>query len=381
LPVTVFIPDEGLILKKALVSMSIATLLAANSSIPAQAQENLIYVPVNPCRIVDTRPGEGGEGAISAETSRNFLVSGDVSSQGGTSAGCESPRPGSTPSAISAYVVAVPVSGSTAGSLSAYPAGQTAPAEGEGATVNFAAGQVIGNTTNITLCEPDNCPTTGDTGEFAVLARKTIQHVIVDVQGYFFPAAGSCPDDMVAAGSICVDKYEASLVDAAGAPATSDTCNADGSDCGADAEGLNPAIFAQSVDGELPASSVSWLQAAVACANVDKRLPSAAEWQMAAAGTLAADCNVSGGVLATAGASPACVSTAGAFDMVGNLWEWTTDLRSDVTSGLTSVQTSYAAGFGESYNPVDPTPGTDSMFTPGSGTIAANQVFGFRCVR
>ena len=367
--------------------MSIATLLAAGSIIPAQAQENLVYVPVNPCRIVDTRPGSGGEGAISAETSRNFLVSGAVSSQGGASAGCESPRPGSAPSAISAYVVAVPVSGSTAGSLSAYPAGQTAPAEGEGATVNFAAGQVIGNTTNITLCEPDNCPTTGDTGEFAVLARKTIQHVVIDVQGYFFPAAGSCPDDMVAAGSICVDKYEASLVDAAGAPATSTTCNADGSDCAADAGGVNPAIFAQSVTGVLPADSVSWFQAAVACANVGKRLPSSAEWQMAAAGTVAGtgsapDCNASSGnTLANTGASANCVSTTGAYDMVGNLWEWTADLRSDVPSGVTSAQTSFAAGFGESYNPVDPTPGTHSMFTPGSGTIAANLVFGFRCVR
>ena len=362
--------------------MSIATLLAANSIIPAQAQENLIYVPVNPCRIVDTRPGSGGEGLIPADTFRNFLVSGSVASQGGTSAGCESPRPGSAPSAISAYVVAVPVSGSTAGSLSAYPAGQTAPAEGEGATVNFAAGQVIGNTTNITLCEPDNCPTTGDTGEFAVLARKTIQHVVIDVQGYFFPAAGSCPGDMVASGSICVDKYEASLVDAAGAPATSATCNADGSDCAADADALNPAIFAQSVTGVLPANSVSWFQAAVACANVGKRLPSAAEWQMAAAGTNGADCNASGGPLANTGASAACVSTAGAFDMVGNLWEWTADLRSDVTSGGTSAQTSYAAGFGESHSGnVDPTPGTDSMFVPSGGAIATNPVFGFRCVR
>ena len=359
--------------------MSIATLLAANSIIPAQAQENLIYVPVNPCRIVDTRPENGGEGPITDGTFRNFLVSGSVASQGGAPGGCAAPRPDSEPLAISAYVLAVTASGTTRGVLVAFPSDQPAPGEGQGSTVNFTEGQPIGNTTNIALCEPDSCPTTG---EFRILSRFATLNVVVDVQGYYYPAAGTCPDDMVASGSICVDKYEASLVDAAGAPATSTTCNADGSDCAADAGGVNPAIFAQSVTGVLPAISVSWFQAAVACANVGKRLPSAAEWQMAAAGTNGADCNASGGALANTGASATCVSTAGAFDMVGNLWEWTADLRSDVTSGGTSAQTSYAAGFGESHSGnVDPTPGTDSMFVPSAGAIATNPVFGFRCVR
>jgi len=360
--------------------MSIATLLAA-SSIPAQATENMVYVPVNPCRLVDTR---NAGGAIAADSSRNFLVSGTVTSQGGDAAGCPDPRAasGSKPLAISAYVLAVPPStGSAQGILTAYPSGQAAPAPGAGSTVNFNANQVIGNTTNIALCDPaGTCPADG---EFAILARTSAEDVVVDVQGYFYPATGTCTDDMVAVGSLCVDKYEASLVDASGAATTSAACNADGSDCGADAAGVNPAIFAQSVVGVLPDTGPSWFQAAIACANVGKRLPSVAEWQMAAAGTVGANCNAAGGSLANTGASADCFSTAGAFDMVGNLWEWTADMTPDVPKGGdSSANSSIAAVFGESYVAnIDPTPGTDSLFIPNSGAIAKNPVVGFRCVR
>jgi len=152
---------------------------------PVLAQENLVYVPVDPCRIVDTRVAGG---AIPANTSRNFLVSGAVTGQGGTAAGCEAPRQETKPLAISAYVLAVPATGSAAGVLTAYPSDQVAPAIGEGSTVNFAAGEVVGNTTNISLCEPSSCPSDG---EFAILARNTNQHVVVDVQGYFYPSTAA----------------------------------------------------------------------------------------------------------------------------------------------------------------------------------------------
>jgi len=62
------------------------------------------------------------------------------------------------------------------------------PPVGAGSTVNFAAGQVIGNTTNITLCDQVACPTDG---EFAILARNTNQHVVIDVQGYFYPSTAA----------------------------------------------------------------------------------------------------------------------------------------------------------------------------------------------
>lgn len=153
---------------------------------PVMAQDDLVYVPVDPCRVVDTRSGGG---AISANTFRNFLVSGtmgELAVQGGQT-DCLDPKAGTgeKPLAISAYVVAVPANGSSNGVLTAYPSHLLPPPVGAGSTVNFAAGQIIGNTTNITLCDQVTCPTDG---EFAVLARNTNQHVVIDVQGYFYPA-------------------------------------------------------------------------------------------------------------------------------------------------------------------------------------------------
>jgi hypothetical protein len=164
---------------------------------PVQAQDELVYVAVEPCRIVDTR---GAGGVIAANNSRNFRVSGTVGElavQGGES-DCLDPKAGTglQPLAVSAYIVAVPAPGSTNGVLTAYPSNLPPPPAGFGATVNFAASQVIGNTTNITLCNPaGSCPADG---EFAILARNTPQHVVIDVQGYFYPLTG---DDQVGAGT------------------------------------------------------------------------------------------------------------------------------------------------------------------------------------
>lgn len=154
--------------------------LGMTALIPVKA-EDLVYVTVNPCRIVDTR--EAG-GAIAANNFRNFMsygTSGVLAQQGATGA-CVNPKDTQRPYAVSAYVLAVPAAESTAGVLTAYPSDQPPPPVGAGSTVNFAAGQITGNTTNITLCT--NCPADGD---FAILSRNTAEHVVVDVQGYFYP--------------------------------------------------------------------------------------------------------------------------------------------------------------------------------------------------
>jgi len=161
--------------------------LGTTAFTPVKAQDELVYVAVDPCRIVDTR--EAG-GAITANNFRNFLVSGllgELAVQGGKT-DCLDPKAGTgqKPSAISAYVITVPATSANS-ILTAYPSDQLPPPVGTGSTVNSASGQVIGNTTNITLCDPSgSCPTDG---EFAILARNTDQHVVVDVQGYFYPAA------------------------------------------------------------------------------------------------------------------------------------------------------------------------------------------------
>lgn len=173
----------------ALLLVSVTILLTAGfSSVQAQTQD-LIYVAVEPCRIVDTRNGLGLP--VAKNQHRNFLVAGTSSQlfdQGGSqSGGCAAPKPVQIPAAIAAYVIAVPADSSVGnGALVAYPSDQPEPPVGAGSTVNFAQGQTIGNTTNIKLCSPAGCPADG---QFAILSRNSDEHVVVDVQGYFYPVA------------------------------------------------------------------------------------------------------------------------------------------------------------------------------------------------
>ena len=214
--------------------------------------------------------------------------------------------------------------------------------------------------------------------------------------------ATTCPSDMTAVGSLCVDLYEASLWDAAtggtqispGGAAPYYPCAANGSDCGG-------VIFAQSVaGGVIPAQRVTWHQAVQACNNVGKRLPTAAEWQMAAAGTPEGTgdgvngCNSNAGnSVGVTGNAASCVSTAGAFDMVGNLWEWVADI-SPVVAGswanLDSTTDFSGLAFGEGYdNASGSTPDPrvvivlDGTFAgvADAGLLTTNSRNGFRCVR
>jgi hypothetical protein len=143
-------------------------------------------------------------------------------------------------------------------------------------------------------------------------------------------------DTMVAAGAVCIDKFEASIWTApeGGAQITGPIpCDANGQDCNN--------IFARSVPGVAPRADISWFQAQQALANVGKRLPSNAEWQQAVAGTPdpgaapgAEDCNTnSAGPVAT-GSLANCISRFGANDMVGNVAEWVGDwLQRSTCSG------------------------------------------------
>lgn len=168
-------------------ALTLAFSLFAGAPGWALAQDDLTYVAVEPCRVADTR--QSALGVIRADTSRNFKVSGssgDLAAQGG-SVGCPNPKEGRRPVAVSAYILAIPAeSSSDKGVLTAYPSDETPPPPGAGSTVNFALGQTIGNTTNATICSSGDCPSDG---ELAVLARKTDEHVVIDIQGYFYQQA------------------------------------------------------------------------------------------------------------------------------------------------------------------------------------------------
>jgi hypothetical protein len=137
------------------------------------------------------------------------------------------------------------------------------------------------------------------------------------------PGSRPCPSDMVNVGSFCIDKYEASVWNSPTGttqyglfPNDDYPCGDDGQDCAN--------IFARSVAGVLPSTTTTWFQAQQACQNVGKRLPTSAEWQEAVAGTPdGAPCNTLTQPQSTGNAG--CVSTAGVFDMVGNVAEWVAD--------------------------------------------------------
>ena len=198
---------------------------------------------------------------------------------------------------------------------------------------------------------------------------------------------------MVPNGDGCIDKYEASVwtaatggtqLNLAGATGADDIqCNDDGSDCGANA--ANP-IYARSEAGVLPSARITWYQAAQACANVGKRLPTTAEWQMAAAGTpsgTGGGCNFSGSAANTDN-NGTCISSIGALNMVGNVWEMTANLvNADNTlaagafpSNNALLNISYGQDFSNSGGGV---PSTTSGFV--SAPTDINGKVGFRCAR
>jgi hypothetical protein len=175
-------------MKKTLLLIAAAFMAAAGFS-PAQAQTtDSIFVAVNPCRLVDTRKGLALP--VPSNGNTTFLASGtapQLFNQGGNqSTGCAAPRPGSVaPTAIAAYIVAVPAGSSVGdGILTAYPSDQAQPPVGTASTVNFQKDVILGNTTNITLCT-SGCPAGGT---FSILSRNTNEHVVIDVLGYYYPA-------------------------------------------------------------------------------------------------------------------------------------------------------------------------------------------------
>jgi Uncharacterized conserved protein len=147
-----------------------------------------------------------------------------------------------------------------------------------------------------------------------------------------------CPAEMVfipnSTGGFCLDKYE----DSAGGQCPSNN-PASEQDSQKNIDNLN--CQAVSVAGAVPWRNLTQIQAVSICAKVGKRLPTSEEWFAGSVGTPDKnslwgldDCQVANNWRAQPGLTGSgknCVSYAGAYDMIGNVWEW---VKGEVNNGF-----------------------------------------------
>ncbi|MBP9669339.1 MAG: SUMF1/EgtB/PvdO family nonheme iron enzyme [Candidatus Pacebacteria bacterium] len=176
----------------------------------------------------------------------------------------------------------------------------------------------------------------------------------------FSAYASKCPKGMVyvgaSTGGFCIDAYEAS---AGGSCAHSEPQSKRDTDDNLSIRSCEPV----SVPDEMPWRNITRQQAEFACARVGKRLPTNAEWYRASLGTPDADawgredCNVDS--LDTdgpdkAGARESCVSPSGAYDLIGNVWEWMQETVQDGTyAGRALPLEGYIRSIDESGIPIE----------------------------
>jgi hypothetical protein len=152
----------------------------ASSAGPASLGDSaadLVYTPVAPCRIIDTRLAGG---ALAPGTPRNFFVAGVdfFGLQGGTPGGCGVPSGPAT----AALVNFVAVQPSGPGNLRAWAFGGLAPSA---SIINYASvpGLNIANGLAVPLC--NQAAASCGPGDITVRADVSATHVVADVIGYF----------------------------------------------------------------------------------------------------------------------------------------------------------------------------------------------------
>lgn len=152
--------------------LKLAVLLAMATPAFAQfgfsATTDLVFTPITPCRIVDTR---GAGGVIPTGTSRVFKGwAANYSAQGGSATTCNLPQ-STDVAALSVNLLVISPTGE--GWIAAWPVGTTMPLV---SNLNYKAGDVLANSAILKINQ-----TTADFN----LYTTTATHFVADVTGYY----------------------------------------------------------------------------------------------------------------------------------------------------------------------------------------------------
>jgi hypothetical protein len=177
--------------------------------LPTNPNVDLLFTPVAPCRIIDTRVAGG---PIAANATRNFAVSGTTgfAGQGGNAAGCGIPE--GAPAAVINYVAVGPAG---PGDLRVAAAGTSIPTA---SILNYSniAGLNIANGVATPLA-------TGTAPHIIIQADVSATDLVADVLGYYNEV--SCQAGTTKLLGQC---YETATHAAAALQAAADACKAAG---------------------------------------------------------------------------------------------------------------------------------------------------------
>jgi|RhiMetdeSRZDD1v2_1073273.scaffolds.fasta_scaffold92530_2 hypothetical protein len=144
--------------------------------VAASRAQELVYTPLTPCRIIDTRVAGG---AIAAGATRSFLVTGTgFTSQGGVAGTCGIPFGAAT----AAVINFVAVNATAPGDVRVTPFGTAMPLA---SIINFAggvAGLNLANGPAVAICNPGVALCTRD---ITLQADASAIDIVADVQGFF----------------------------------------------------------------------------------------------------------------------------------------------------------------------------------------------------
>ncbi len=159
-----------------------AKALDASANKIGQAGSDLVYTPITPCRIVDTRV-VGGPIATNGTRSFAGFTATDFTAQGGDATNCGIPQ---NASALSVKITAShPIYD---GYFTVYPSNEAKPLA---SSLNYIANVDTSNESHFRLCRPA-CPT-----EFSVYSIFQ-SNLVIDVNGYFMEPEATALDCTVA---------------------------------------------------------------------------------------------------------------------------------------------------------------------------------------